>query len=85
LKLEDIDLFVFHQPNQYLNELLRKKLDIPKERYVHCIEKFGNTVQNSIPLALQYAASTGQLRKGMRVMLCGFGSGFSWGITVMQY
>lgn len=85
LKFNDIDLFVFHQPNQYLNELLRKKLQIPEERFVHCIENFGNTVQNSIPLALQQAVSTGQLQPGMRVLLCGFGSGFSWGITLLQY
>lgn len=85
LKFDDIDLFVFHQPNQYLNELLRKKLGIPEDRFVHCIENYGNTVQNSIPLALHHAATTGQLRKGMRVLLCGFGSGFSWGITLLQY
>jgi 3-oxoacyl-[acyl-carrier-protein] synthase-3 len=85
LKLDEIDLFVFHQPNHYLNELLRKKLEIPEERFVHCIENYGNTVQNSIPLALHHASTTGQLRKGMRVLLCGFGSGFSWGITMLQY
>lgn len=85
LTFNDIDLFVFHQPNLYLNELLRKKLGIPEDRFVHCIENYGNTVQNSIPLALHHAATTGQLRKGMRVLLCGFGSGFSWGITLLQY
>ena len=85
LKFDDIDLFVFHQPNLYLNELLRKKLGIPEDRLVHCIENYGNTVQNSIPFALHHAATTGQLRMGMRVLLCGFGSGFSWGITLLQY
>ncbi|MCA6362818.1 MAG: ketoacyl-ACP synthase III [Bacteroidetes bacterium] len=82
---EAIDLFVFHQPNVFLNELLRKKLLIPEEKFVHCMKDFGNTVQATIPIALTEALKEGRLKPGMKVLLAGFGVGLSWSCGIIDY
>lgn len=85
LDLNDIDLFVFHQPNVFLNEAIRKKLGISNEKFVHCMDRFGNTVQGTIPIALTEALHQGRLHSGMRVLLAGFGVGLSWGACIINY
>ena len=85
LQLEDVDLFIFHQANLFIMEALRKKLGIPKERFVIEIEDVGNTVSCTIPIALERCLAAGSLRPGMRVMLVGFGVGLSWGATVLTW
>ena len=62
LSLDDVDLFVFHQANRFMLEHLRKKLQIPAEKFVYAIEDCGNTVSSSIPIAPQRAAAEGRVR-----------------------
>lgn len=78
LGMEDIDCFVFHQANQFMLEHLRKKLGISPERMVGRLEDIGNTVSSSIPFAIEAGLQSGQIRSGMKVMLVGFGVGYSW-------
>ena len=81
----DIDLFVFHQANEYMLEHLRRKIDIPSEKFVVAMRDRGNTVSTSIPLALADAQSKGVLQPGMQAMLVGFGVGYSWGATLLRW
>ncbi|MGL5890278.1 MAG: 3-oxoacyl-ACP synthase III family protein [Bacteroidia bacterium] len=85
LTADDIDLFVFHQPNIFLNEMLRKKLNIPADKFVHAMADTGNTVQATIPIALSQAIKEGKLKPGMKVLLAGFGVGLSWGGCIIDY
>ena len=85
LTTEDIDLFVFHQANQYMLEHLRKRLGVPAEKFVVSMQKCGNTVSSTIPIALRMALESGRLRPGMKVMLLGFGVGYSWGGTIVEW
>lgn len=85
LTSDQIDLFVFHQANAFMLEHLRRRLAIPADRFVLCLEHYGNTVSATIPLALEQCLSTGRLRPGMRVLLAGFGVGFSWGGCVVDW
>lgn len=82
LKQEDIDLFVFHQANQYMLDFLRKKMGIPEDKFCFYMDKVGNTVSNSIPICLVEAQEEGRL-KG-RLLLCGFGVGYSWGAVTLH-
>jgi 3-oxoacyl-[acyl-carrier-protein] synthase-3 len=75
---EDVDLFVFHQTNQFLINHLRKKLGIDPIRFWMDMEEVGNTGPSTIPLALSLSAERGVLRPGMKVLLAGFGIGLSW-------
>lgn len=85
LTFEEIDLFVFHQANGFLLETLRRKMNIPKEKFYTNIKDYGNTVASSIPLALYTAEQEKVLKKGMKVLTAGFGVGNSWGATVINY
>jgi 3-oxoacyl-[acyl-carrier-protein] synthase-3 len=81
----EVDLFVFHQANRYMLDHLRKKMEVQAEQFVLAMEFCGNTVSSSIPIALVEAQRRGQLRRGMRVMLVGFGVGYSWGATLVSW
>lgn len=85
LQIADIDLFVFHQANKYMLEHLREKMNIPEEKFYIYMENCGNTVSSTIPIALYQAEKESRIRPGMKVLLAGFGVGYSWGATVIQY
>jgi 3-oxoacyl-[acyl-carrier-protein] synthase-3 len=85
LEPADVDLFVFHQANRYMLDHLRDACDIPPEKFPLCLEDTGNTVSATIPIALERAREAGALRPGMRVMLVGFGVGYSWGATMVRW
>jgi 3-oxoacyl-[acyl-carrier-protein] synthase III len=85
LTMEDIDLFVFHQANRYMLEHLRKRMEIPEEKFVIAMSHCGNTVSSTIPIALKHAACEGRLTKQSTVMLVGFGVGYSWGAAVLRW
>jgi 3-oxoacyl-[acyl-carrier-protein] synthase-3 len=84
-KLEDIDLFVFHQANQYMLEHLRKRLKIPESKFHLAMNHCGNTVSCTIPIALKHALVEGKVQAGSLLMLVGFGVGYSWGGTLVLW
>ncbi len=84
LSLDDIDYFIFHQANKYMIEHLRKKIGIPKEKYHVNMLLTGNTVSATIPIAFDDALKNGKISKGDKVMLCGFGVGYSWGAVLVE-
>jgi 3-oxoacyl-[acyl-carrier-protein] synthase-3 len=85
ISLADVDLFVFHQANRYMLEHLRKRLKIPPEKFQLTLEHCGNTVSSTIPIALKHAALEGRLRAGSRIMVVGFGVGYSWGAAMLTW
>lgn len=85
LSLAEVDLVVFHQANAFMLEHLRRKLEIPNEKFVLHLEYCGNTVSSTIPLALEHVISSGRLQPGMKVLLVGFGVGYSWGGCILEW
>jgi 3-oxoacyl-[acyl-carrier-protein] synthase III len=85
LEMDQIDLFVFHQANKFMMEHLQKKLKISDETFFIFLENCGNTVSSTIPIALYEAEKRGKLKKGMTVLLAGFGVGLSWAGTIIKY
>jgi 3-oxoacyl-[acyl-carrier-protein] synthase-3 len=83
--LDAVDLFVFHQANRYMLEHLRKRLKIPAEKFQITMHHCGNTVSSTIPIALKHAVQEKRLAKGARVMLVGFGVGYSWGAVLVNW
>jgi len=82
---EDIDLFVFHQASNIILKSIQRKLRIEEEKMAYYIEEFGNTVSISIPLALKQAMIEGRIRKGNKVLVAGYGIGFSWSGTILYF
>ena len=80
---EQIDYFVFHQANSYMNGYLSKKLRLDPEKVPMSIEKFGNTSSVSIPLTIATGLA-GNLAGRRKLLLAGFGAGLSWGTAVLD-
>ncbi len=85
VSLEDVDHFVLHQANIRIMQAMSEKLDIPKEKLVTNLETTGNTSAASIPIALNEAVLTGQVKPGDLLILCGFGAGAAWGSTALRW
>ena len=85
LKIEQVDLVVFHQANRYILEYLRKKMKIDEKQFYINMRYSGNTVSASIPIALKQCIASKKLSTGDKVLLVGFGVGYSWGGTVVAF
>jgi 3-oxoacyl-[acyl-carrier-protein] synthase-3 len=85
VKLEDVDLFLFHQANQRINEMVAKQLGIPESKVFNTIENFGNTTAATIPLGMSEAVKAGKLKPGMLVASAAFGSGFTWAAALYRW
>jgi 3-oxoacyl-[acyl-carrier-protein] synthase-3 len=85
LRLEEIDLFVYHQANGRILSAVGERLGVPPERVVDCIAEYGNTSAATLPLALAFSEREGRLASGDRVLLAAFGAGFTWGATVVEW
>ncbi|OGT41726.1 MAG: hypothetical protein A3F13_08750 [Gammaproteobacteria bacterium RIFCSPHIGHO2_12_FULL_40_19] len=85
LAFEQIDLFFFHQASRTILRSIQKKLRIPDEKMAYYIENNGNTISVSIPLALKEALKESRIKEGAKVLIAGFGIGFSWSGTVITY
>lgn len=81
IKSNDVDLYVFHQANKYMINYLRKLLEIDKDKFYIFMEKVGNTVSSTIPIALHEAQKENLLHGN--ILIAGFGVGYSWGGTVL--
>ena len=83
ISLDDIKLIIPHQANLRIISAIAEKLNLPMDRFVVTIERYGNTSAASIPIALDEAIDTGELKPGDLFMLVGFGGGLAWGISVI--
>jgi 3-oxoacyl-[acyl-carrier-protein] synthase-3 len=84
LEMKKINYVIFHQANNFMLEHLRKKIEIPKEKFYNNIEKSGNTVSSTIPIALRDCIEHQIIKKGDILLLVGFGVGYSWGATIIE-
>lgn len=85
MSLMDVDYFVFHQANSFMLEYLRKKIGIPEDRFYNNLKNTGNTVSATIPIAIKDCMMCGLIKEGDKVMVVGFGVGYSWGATILTF
>lgn len=85
LTLADVDLFIPHQANIRIIQSAAEALDLPPEKIMVNVNRYGNTSAASIPIALCEAVEQGRVRQGSRLLLVGFGGGLSWGAAVAQW
>ena len=83
--IDEIDLVIPHQANRRIIEAAARGLDIPMERCVVNLERYGNTSTASIPIATCEAAASGQLKPGDKIVFVGFGAGLTWGALAAQW
>ncbi len=85
IDLDEIDLWVPHQANFRIIDAAARRIGLPIERVAINIDEYGNTSSASIPLALEEAIRNGRVKSGDHVLLAGFGSGLTWGATLMKW
>jgi len=84
-KLEDIDLYVFHQASRVVMDNIVGALGLPEEKIYRNYYDVGNTVSATIPIALKDAVTQGKLKNGDLTLLTGFGVGYSWGSCLLRW
>ena len=82
--IDEIKLLVPHQANENIIRCGAAELGIPMERVAVNIDRYGNTIAASIPIALDEALASGRAERGDYVMLVGFGAGLSWGGNLLR-
>jgi len=82
---EDVKYFIAHQANLRINQLVAERLSLPHEKFLNNIQKFGNTTAASIPLLLDQTYRSGKLERGDLLLLVAFGSGFTWGSSLLRW
>ncbi len=81
----DVAWLIPHQANRRIIDAAAKHLDMPSDRVVVNIERYGNTSAASIPIALSETAAAGKLHDGDVVLFVGFGGGLSWGAVAWRW
>lgn len=85
LSVEDVDHVVPHQANLRIIEKIAKNLEAPMEKVCLTIERYGNTSAASIPITLDESVRSGRIKEGDLVLMMSFGSGFSWGASLVRW
>ena len=82
---DDIDWLIPHQANIRIIDGMQRKLGLPAERVVRCVDKHANTSAASIPLALTEAVSDGRVKAGHLLAFEAIGGGLSWGASLVRF
>jgi 3-oxoacyl-[acyl-carrier-protein] synthase-3 len=84
-KIQDIDVFIFHQANKILIDYLVKKLQIPEHKVVYTVHKYGNTADASLIITLDEALKNKKIKKNDLVLISGVGAGFIYGTSIVKW
>jgi len=85
LRGEDVKLLIPHQANRRIIEATAKALDMPLDRVIINIDRFGNTTAATIPLATRDAVESGRLQKGDLVLFAAVGAGYTAGANLWRW
>jgi 3-oxoacyl-[acyl-carrier-protein] synthase III len=85
LAASDITYLVPHQANIRIIQSAAKRLGLPLDKVVVNVDRYGNTSAASIPIALDEAVKSGQIKNGDVIVLVGFGGGLTWGAGVIRW
>ena len=84
-EIDEIDHFVFHQPNKFMLDQIALNCGIPQEKLHRNYEFIGNTVSATIPILLKDLDDAGKLEAGNKIMICGFGVGYSAAGAIIEW
>jgi len=85
LNVKDVDHFILHQANLRINEFIASGFGLPPERFPTNIARYGNCSAASIPILLDEHVKKGLVRTGDILCLAAFGSGFTWGSSIIRW
>ena len=85
LEPEAIDLYLLHQANKRIIEVIARKMGLEESKFPVNIAEYANTSSATVPILLDELNRGGRLHKGQRLVLCGFGAGLSWGAAYLEW
>lgn len=85
LSQDQLDWVVPHQANVRIIETTAKLLDMPMDKMIVNIDKYGNTSAATVPIAFHEAVTDGRIKRGQTVLFDSFGAGLTYGATLLRY
>ena len=85
IKASDLACIIPHQANLRIIEAIASRMDLPMERFVINLDRYGNTSAAAVAIALDEANRTGRMQVGDYVLLVVFGGGLTWASSVIQW
>ena len=82
--VQNMDYYVFHQANAFINNYIAKKMKLDKSRMPWTIQKYGNTSSVSIPLTI-VSELKDKIQGEKKLLLSAFGVGMSWGTAIVPF
>jgi 3-oxoacyl-[acyl-carrier-protein] synthase-3 len=82
---DNISLFIPHQANKRIIDAASKRCNIPDNKVMINIDRFGNTTAGTIPIAMNEAVETGRIKDGDIILVAAFGAGFTWGSMLLKW
>lgn len=83
--VNNIDYFILHQANLRIISSISKKLAVDIDKFPSNVDKVGNTSSASIPILLDEVNKKGLLKRGMKIVLSGFGAGLTYGASLITW
>ncbi len=83
--INDVKFVVPHQANVRIIDAVGERLEVPKERMIVNLDRYGNTSSATIPMAYDELARSGKVHTGDLVLFTGFGGGFTWGAILFRH
>jgi 3-oxoacyl-[acyl-carrier-protein] synthase-3 len=85
LRTADIQHVVPHQANIRIVDTVLERLQIPRERAILNIDRYGNTSSASVPVSLDEGVRSGRIQRGDLVAMMAIGAGMAWGSAIMRW
>ena len=85
LESSQLSFLIPHQANIRIIQATAKRLELPMEKVILNIEKYGNTSAASIPIALDEAVQNGKIKDGDYLLLEAFGGGLTWASSLIRW
>ena len=85
LTKDQVQWIIPHQANIRIIKAAARGLNLPMERFIVNLEKYGNTSTASIPMAMVEAIEKGQIQPGEKIVMVGYGAGLTWGALAAEW
>jgi 3-oxoacyl-[acyl-carrier-protein] synthase-3 len=82
--IQQMDYYVFHQANAFINNHIAKKMKLDKERIPWTIQKYGNTSSVSVPLTIASELKD-KMAGEKKLMMSAFGVGMAWATAIVPF
>ena len=82
---DDLACIIPHQANIRIIEAIAERMNVPLERFLINLDRYGNTSAAAVAIALDEANRTGRMKVGDYVLLIVFGGGLPWASSVIQW